>query len=379
MQENIYFKRETLNIKSGELNFSTTNIDEYLNSLIYFSIIKNASDIHIETKESVIRVRVRVDGVLKDLNELNKSFGIKIIAKIKLLSELDIGEKRVPQDGRFKGDYEGIKIDFRVSILPTLFGERCVIRILKNEISSLKIENLGFTEENLTTLKNILNKRNGFLVFCGPTGSGKTTSLYTLVNYLSSEDRNIITIEDPIEYQLEEINQVQCKNEVGLNFSSVLRSVLRQDPDIILIGEIRDKETAEIALLASLTGHLVITTLHTKDSISAIDRFLNFGVDRFVLANSLSGIISQRLVRKICKNCLGKGCEMCNDGFKGREAIEEAIFFTREMRDIVLNGDGKALESYLKTTGFKDMLQNGKNKVEKGLTTEEEIIRECSI
>lgn len=379
MQENIYFKRETLNIKSGELNFSTTNIDEYLNSLIYFSIIKNASDIHIETKESVIRVRVRVDGVLKDLNELNKSFGIKVIAKIKLLSELDIGEKRVPQDGRFKGDYEGIKIDFRVSILPTLFGERCVIRILKNEISSLKIENLGFTEENLISLKNILNKRNGFLVFCGPTGSGKTTSLYTLVNYLSSEDRNIITIEDPIEYQLEEINQVQCKNEVGLNFSSVLRSVLRQDPDIILIGEIRDKETAEIALLASLTGHLVITTLHTKDSISAIDRFLNFGVDRFVLANSLSGIISQRLVRKICKNCLGKGCEMCNDGFKGREAIEEAIFFTREMRDIVLNGDGKALESYLKATGFKDMLQNGKNKVEKGLTTEEEIIRECSI
>ena len=379
MSENIYFKRETLIIKETTMENNTNNIDIFLNDLIYYSLSKNVSDIHIETKENNIKIRVRIDGILKAFSELEKAFGIKIIAKIKLLSELDIGEKRIPQDGRFKGNFKEMKIDFRVSILPTLFGERCVIRILKNEISSLKIENLGFSDENLENLKEILERKNGFLVFCGPTGSGKTTSLYTIVNYLSSTDRNIITIEDPIEYQLEKINQVQCKNEIGLNFSTVLRSVLRQDPDIILIGEIRDKETAEIALLASLTGHLVITTIHTKNSISAIDRFINFGIDRFILANSISGIFSQRLVRKICKNCHGKGCEICNEGFKGREAVEEAIFFTKEIRDIVLNQSSKELECYLDKTGFKSMIQNGKAKIEKGLTTKEEILRECSL
>lgn len=186
-------------------------------------------------------------------------------------------------------------------MIPTIFGERCVLRILKNNISEVSLENLGFTNENLIKLKKLLNRKNGLLLFCGPTGSGKTTTLYSIVNYLNNEKLNIITIEDPIEYQFPNINQIQCKNEIGLDFSIILRSVLRQDPDIILVGEIRDKETAEIALMASLTGHLVITTLHTKDAVSAIDRLINFGVDKFIIAAAINAIESQRLVRKYVK------------------------------------------------------------------------------
>ncbi|MGL4786018.1 MAG: GspE/PulE family protein, partial [Cetobacterium sp.] len=257
---------------------------------------------------------------------------------------------------------------------------RCVLRILKNNISKVSLENLGFTTENLIKLKEVLNRKNGLLLFCGPTGSGKTTTLYSIVNYLNDEKLNIITIEDPIEYQFPDINQIQCKNEIGLDFSIILRSVLRQDPDIILVGEIRDKETAEIALMASLTGHLVITTLHTKDAISAIDRLINFGVDKFVIATAINAIESQRLVRKVCKICGGKiekSC--CNEGFKGREVVEEIIFFDKEIRDIILNESIKDLENYLKSKDFKTLLDNGFIKVETGTTTKSEVLRECLI
>lgn len=381
MSEEIYFKRDVLEIKeSKDLKYNREDIAEILNILILKSIRERASDIHIESKENSVKIRIRIDGYLKNYEDIEKNLGVRLITKIKLLSELDIGEKRLPQDGRFKGQFNEQKIDFRVSITPTIFGERVVIRLLKNNVSDLLIENLGFSTENLVKIQELLKKKSGLLLFCGPTGSGKTTTLYSIVNYLENENLNIITIEDPIEYQFSDINQIQCKNEIGLDFSVILRSVLRQDPDIILVGEIRDKETAEIALMASLTGHLVISTLHTIDSLTAIDRLINFGIDKFIIATAITAIESQRLVRKICSICKGrKGEECCNDGFIGREAVEEIIFFDKEVRDLILYRSTKELKEYLKESGFKNLLENGLLKVEHGITTKEEVVRECFI
>ncbi|MGL5568429.1 MAG: GspE/PulE family protein [Cetobacterium sp.] len=379
MEDNIYFKREIFEIRdNSDLKYLKEDIKDILNDLMLFSLKRGVSDIHIESKEKEVKVRVRIDGQLKNYGEFNKNIGVRLITKLKLMSELDIGEKRLPQDGRFKAQLDNQKIDFRISIIPTIFGERAVLRILKNNLSNTSLDNLGFSFENLKKLKQVLNKKSGLLLFCGPTGSGKTTTLYSIVNYLEKENTNIITIEDPIEYQFCNINQIQCKNEIGLDFSTILRSVLRQDPDIILVGEIRDKETAEIALMAALTGHLVITTLHTIDSISAIDRLINFGIDKFIIATAISGIQSQRLVRSICPICKGQEKkECCIDGFKGRIAVEEVIFFDKEIRNIILNENTKELEIYLKNIGFKTLLENGLLKVKDKLTTDSEIIREC--
>ncbi|MGL4970199.1 MAG: GspE/PulE family protein [Cetobacterium sp.] len=380
MSEDIYFKRDIFEIReSKELKYKKEDINEILNLLIFNSLKERVSDIHIESKENSVKIRVRIDGYLKLYEELEKNLGIRLITKIKLLSELDIGEKRLPQDGRFKGQFNEKKIDFRVSITPTIFGERVVIRLLKNNVSDLLIENLGFTSNNLKKLEDLLKKKSGLLLFCGPTGSGKTTTLYSIVNYLANENLNILTIEDPIEYQFSNINQIQCKSEIGLDFSVILRSVLRQDPDIILVGEIRDKETAEIALMASLTGHLVISTLHTIDSLTAIDRLINFGIDKFIIATAITAIESQRLVRKICSICNGKKGDCCNNGFRGREAVEEIIFFDNQIRDLILYKSTKEVKEYLEEKGFKNLLQNGLLKVEKGVTTKEEIMRECFV
>lgn len=383
MEENIYFKRETLEI-------SETNTDKiykdsiltYINNLIFYSLKNEVSDIHIESRESDIRIRVRIDGMLKEFDTLNKVFGIKLLTKIKILTELDIGEKRLPQDGRFKGKLKDENIDFRTSFIPTIFGEKCVIRILMTKISKLNLEKLGFSYENLKKIENAITKKSGTLIFTGPTGSGKTSTIYSIINYLNKENVNIITIEDPIEYQLSGINQIQCKQEIGLTFSVILRSVLRQDPDIILIGEIRDAETAEIALMASLTGHLVLTTLHTKDCISVIDRLLGFGIDKYLIASGITLIQSQRLVRKICEKCKGKddGCKECNNGFKGREGVEELLVFDENIRKIISSEDSvNRLKEYLKNINFKSLLENGKEKVKKGITTEKEILMECSL
>ncbi|WP_297597838.1 GspE/PulE family protein [uncultured Cetobacterium sp.] len=383
MEENIYFKRDILEIKDiEEENLYQEHILKYINDLVLYSLKNGGSDIHFESREKDLRVRVRIDGTLKEFQVFNKSFGIKILSKIKILTELDIGEKRLPQDGRFKGKYGEEEIDFRVSFIPTIFGEKCVVRILINNASKLDLNTLGFNNQNLKTIYEAIERKSGLLLFCGPTGSGKTTTLYSIINYLNKEEVNIVTIEDPIEYQLLGINQIQCKSEIGLNFSTILRSVLRQDPDIILIGEIRDFETAEIALMASLTGHLVLSTLHTKDSISAIDRLVGFGIDKYTIASGLSLVQSQRLVRKICKICFGKdiNCEKCNDGFKGREAVEEIIFFNEEIRKILIEeNSSKKLKEYLKKNNFKSILENGKEKITKKITTEKEIIKECSI
>lgn len=375
----IYFKRDIFEIREKNI-LVKDEVLEILNTMIYFALQKRSSDIHLESLEDYIRIRVRIDGVLFEYKKIDKNIGSKLMNKIKILTELDIGEKRLPQDGRFKGVFKGEKLDFRVSIVPTIFGEKFVIRILKNRIGELDINSLGFSEENKKILFNSIEKKSGFLLFCGPTGSGKTTTLYSLINCLNKEGLNITTIEDPIEYQLNGINQIQCKNDIGLNFSKILRSVLRQDPDVILIGEIRDKETAEIALMASLTGHLVLSTIHTRNSLSAIDRLVAFGIDPYVVSEGLTLIQSQRLIRKLCSKCLGisGGCESCNNGFLGREAIEEIVVMDDNIREKIHNKKSlKEIGEYLKKIDFISMHDYALVKVSKGITTESEILKEC--
>lgn len=376
MDKNIYFKREIFQIKNT--NEYKEILLENLNEILRISILKNASDIHLESYEKSFRIRIRVDGKLYIFKELDKNIGLKLISKIKILSELDIGEKRLPQDGRFKGEYNNEKIDYRVSIVPTLYGEKCVIRILRNNINDLDLESLGFSQENLNHLYDAIKKKSGLILCVGPTGSGKTTTLYSILNYLNKEDLNIVTIEDPIEYQLEGVNQIQYKKEIGLTFTEILKRVLRQDPDIILIGEIRDMETAEIALTASLTGHLVLTTLHTRDSISTVDRLLGFGIEPYIISSGLTLIQSQRLVRKICTICKGKGCIDCFKGFNGREAVEELIVVDEIIKGYILENRGtEKIRKYLVENNFIFLSENGAKKVKKGVTTEDEFIKEC--
>lgn len=382
MEKNIYYEREIFEIKDTKYFQidEAKSINILLNNLILEGIKKRASDIHIETLEILVKIRIRIDGKLVKIKELEKNTGLKLLNRIKILCELNIGEKRLPQDGRFKGEFNKEKIDFRVSTIPTIFGEKCVIRILKNRLEELNIEKLGFSEKNLKVLKEKIKRKNGLLLFCGPTGSGKTTTLYSIINFLNNENVNIITIEDPVEYQLTGINQIQCKNDIGLDFAKILRSVLRQDPDIILVGEIRDKETAEIALMASLTGHLVLSTLHTRNSYSAIERLLGFGIEPYIISAGLTLIESQRLVRRICKRCSGKGCEECNDGYFGREAVEEIIEIDDEIRKFINKNERvELIEEYLKRKEFVDIFSYGKEKIERGITTIEEVIRECKI
>lgn len=375
----IYFRREIFEVKDFIKN-NDERVGEFFNNLILYSLNNRVSDIHIEHLSSEIKVRVRIDGVLNTYKEVNKEFGIKLLTKIKILSELDIGEKRLPQDGRFKGRYREKDIDFRVSFIPTIYGEKCVIRILKDDLENLRLDRLGFSEKNIKILKNTIKRKMGFIIFCGPTGSGKTTALYTLINEMDKDKLNIVTIEDPIEYQLNGINQIQCKNDIGLDFKKILRSVLRQDPDVILVGEIRDRETAEIALMASLTGHLVLTTLHTRDSVSAIDRLLGFDVDPYIIGSAVTLIQSQRLVRRVCKNCFGKGCDLCINGFKGREAIEELVIVDDVISGYIKKGvDISVIRSYLKENGNLTLLDVGYKKVKEGITTEDEILRECIV
>lgn len=373
----IYFQREIFEIKEEER--TQENVISFLKNLILYGLKQDASDIHIEFLEKKVRVRVRIDGVLVVYQNIDKEFGIRLITKIKLMSELDIGEKRLPQDGRFKGKFLNNTVDFRVSFIPTIFGEKCVIRILRNDIKKLDIYKLGFSDENIDILKKIIQKKSGFLIICGPTGSGKTTTLYSLINLLNSETRNIVSIEDPIEYQLDGINQIQCKKEIGLDFSQILRGVLRQDPDVIFIGEIRDKETAEIALMASLTGHFVMSTLHTKNAISVLDRLFSFKLDRYILSEALTTIVSQRLVRKICIFCKGEGCNRCGNGFLGREVVEELLYIDDKIRFYILNDNIEGLKLYLKENGFKNLSERGYEKVDKGVTTKNEIIEECEL
>ncbi len=380
-----------------------------VNVLLVDSLRRGASDIHVEPYEKELRIRFRIDGVLYDVMHPPLKLRDALISRIKIMSKLDISEKRLPQDGRIKikvkVDSRSRELDFRVSTLPTLFGEKVVLRLLDKQNLMLDMTKLGFEPESLTKFKRNIFKPYGMVLVTGPTGSGKTNTLYSALQSLNTVDTNIMTAEDPVEFNLPGINQVQMKEQIGLNFAAALRSFLRQDPNIILVGEIRDFETAEIAIKAALTGHLVLSTLHTNDAPSTISRLMNMGIEPFLVATSVNLIQAQRLIRRICKDCKqehqvpaealievgftteetksmktykGKGCATCNNtGYKGRIGLYEVMEITDEIRELILIG-ASALELRKKAIddGMITLRESGLYKIRLGVTTLEEVVRE---
>jgi len=380
-----------------------------VNVLLVDALRRGASDIHVEPYEKELRIRFRIDGVLYDVMHPPLKMRDALISRIKIMSKLDISEKRLPQDGRIKirvkVDSRSRELDFRVSTLPTLFGEKVVLRLLDKEKLMLDMTNLGFEPDSLVKFQRNISKPYGMVLVTGPTGSGKTNTLYSALQSLNTTDTNIMTAEDPVEFNLPGINQVQMKEQIGLNFAAALRSFLRQDPNIILVGEIRDFETAEIAIKAALTGHLVLSTLHTNDAPSTISRLMNMGIEPFLVATSVNLIQAQRLIRRICKDCKkehptpkealmeigfsadeadkiktfkGRGCPSCNDtGYKGRIGLYEVMEITDEIRELILIG-ASALELRKKSIedGMITLRESGLQKVRNGLTTIEEVLRE---
>jgi len=371
--------------------------------IIRNAIKRGASDVHIEAQENQVRVRNRVDGVLQDSIKLPKWTQPIIISRIKVLGSMDISERRLPQDGRIKVRSKNTSVDLRVSTLPTYYGEKAVIRILNKEETSLSLDDLGFGQKNLNTIQSFIKQPQGMILITGPTGSGKTSTLYSCLSTIKSDELNIITVEDPVEYELGGINQVLINEKVGLTFPFILRSILRQDPNVIMIGEIRDVETAEIALQASLTGHVVLSTLHTNDAPSAVTRLIDIGIPPYLIASSVIGIIAQRLVRKICPDCKeeyvpgpdqltrlnlnprelpfkfyrGAGCSTCgNMGLKGRTIIEEVMVVGHKLRELIQSSASvDSIREAAMSTGMTTLGMSGLKKIEKGITTIEEVLK----
>ena len=375
-----------------------------VNLILAEAIKRGASDIHAEPYERVFRVRFRIDGVLYEVMTPPMSLKNAIISRLKIMASLDISERRLPQDGRMKVKYKGREVDARVSTLPTLFGEKVVMRLLDKSNLKLDLTKLGFGPKALADFEEAIRAPYGMLLVTGPTGSGKTTTLYSALDRLNQPETNIMTAEDPVEFNIKGINQVQIRENIGLNFAAALRSFLRQDPDVIMVGEIRDHETAEIAVKAALTGHLVLSTLHTNDAPSAVTRLLNMGIEPFLVASSVILILAQRLLRRICVHCKtpvavqpqalveigltpeeatsitcykGLGCEVCSGtGYKGRIAIYEVMMLSPELRDTVLRG-GSALEIKREAIreGMETLRMSGLQKLREGITTVEEVVR----
>jgi type IV pilus assembly protein PilB len=368
------------------------------------AVRRGASDVHLEPFEKVFRVRYRIDGVLQEMMTPPKRLEPAILSRVKIMSNLDIAERRLPQDGRIKFRYAGREIDLRVSTLPTIFGEKIVLRILDKEAVTLDVTGLGFDPWSLEQFNKVLQSPHGMVLITGPTGSGKTTTLYSAIQAINNPDINILTAEDPVEYNLKGINQVQIHEEIGRTFAAVLRSFLRQDPDVILVGETRDLETAQIAIRAALTGHLVFSTVHTNDAASTITRLVDMGIPPFLVASSLLQIVAQRLARVVCNQCKepyeadeeslapyghvpqglgkillykGKGCQGCNfTGLRGRIALFEVMPVTQEIRDLILRGANLSeIREVASQQGVKTLRQAGLVKVIEGITTVKEILR----
>ena len=384
------------------INDQDSPIFRLVNQLLSNAVAMKASDIHFDPHETKLVIRYRVDGMLHTERVLPKHMQSLLTARIKIMSNLDITEHRIPQDGRIKMNLDFHPIDLRVSTLPTVYGEKIVLRILDLGSTLNDINQLGFNKLNLKRFNDLIEKPVGIVLITGPTGSGKSSTLYAALNKLNNEEVNIITIEDPVEYQLEGVNQIQVNSNIGMTFAAGLRSILRQDPDIIMVGEIRDKETAEIAIRASLTGHLVLSTLHTNDAIGSIMRLTDMGVEPFLVASSLTGIVAQRLVRRVCRDCAeehapekreieifakrgmkidkvvrGRGCASCNmTGYKGRVAIHEVLVINDEMKRVIMNGDSfnKLRDMAIKAKTIF-LMDDGLLKVKQGITTLEEVLR----
>ncbi|WP_319468773.1 type II secretion system ATPase GspE [uncultured Pseudodesulfovibrio sp.] len=376
-----------------------------VNMVLSQAVRANASDIHIEPYKDILRVRFRLDGVLYDKHSIDKRFHASIVSRIKIMAKLNIAERRLPQDGRIALSLGGRLVDLRVSCLPTALGERIVMRLLEKSTKILNMPDLGLTDENLARMQRLVKISHGIILVTGPTGSGKTTSLYAVLNYINSSDKNILTIEDPVEYQLDGIGQIQVNSKVGLDFASGLRSIVRQDPDVILIGEIRDKETAQIAIQAALTGHLVFSTLHTNDAPSAVTRLFDMGVEPFLLSSVLRAVVAQRLVRRLCPECKTSyvpsetqldadfgsfaddfrgheiyqpvGCDACmGTGYKGRMAIYEIMELSDSTKSLVLStADSNQIRVQAKKDGMESLTMNGCFKTKAGLTTLSEVLR----
>mgnify|MGYP004503224119 FL=1 len=386
-----------------EFDFVNVPIVDIVNAIFIDASNKGASDIHYDPWEEFMKIRIRIDGELIDYAKVPNAYKNNLVTRIKILSGMNITESRLPQDGAIKANIGGEDVDMRVSCLPTNKGEKVVIRILDYSKHVSGIESLGFTDSNLRKVEKAITAPNGIVLVTGATGSGKSTTVYSILNKLNQEDINIITVEDPIEMDIEGVNQVQTNSEIGLDFANVLRSILRQDPDIVMIGEIRDTETAKIAVRASITGHLVLSTLHTNDALTTIERLCDMGVERYLLSSSLSAIISQKLARKLCPKCKykrkatqyekdlikrelnydideiwdKKGCDECNNGYKGRIAIHEVLLINEEIKDAInIDLDRKDLrELVYKDEDTYTLLQDGLIKAVQGITTLEEVLK----
>ena len=386
-------------------NVDAAPVVKLLNYIILQAVKDKASDIHLEPFEGDFKVRYRVDGVLYELEPPPPHLATALISRVKVKSGLDIAETRLPQDGRIDMAIGGRSVDLRVSTLPTMFGESCVMRVLDRTVISLDLEQVGMRPDDLKTFRRLLTSPHGIVLVTGPTGSGKTTTLYSALNETNAPDTKIITTEDPVEYDLDGIVQVQVNEEVGLTYGRALRSILRQDPDVILVGEIRDNETAGIAIEAALTGHLVFSTVHTNDAPLAVTRMLDLGVEPFLLTATLEAIVAQRLVRRVCTKCkvlydpsedvlmelgldptevvgkqfaYGKGCDHCHfTGFKGRTAIFEILLMTDRMRELVMDGAATdRLRNVAKEQGMRTLRDSGLLAIYDGYTTVEEVLRE---
>lgn len=386
--------------QTNEEDENAAPIIKFLNTIIENAMLNAASDIHIEPDEKELRVRLRVDGVLREMMRTNIGMLDPVVSRIKIMADLNIAEKRVPQDGRINFKTKQRNIDIRISTAPTIYGEKVVMRLLDKTNFSLDLEKIGLEGRELEKIRQIISKPYGIILVCGPTGSGKTTTLYSILSMLNDPSRNIITVEDPVEYNFKGINQMQVNSKIGFTFANGLRSILRQDPDIIMVGEIRDNETAEISVRSALTGHLVLSTIHTNNAVSTITRLSDMHIEPFLLSSTVVGVIAQRLVRKVCPNCneeyasderemrllglespitlkRGRGCSICNGtGYKGRTAIFEILQVDRDIRNYI---DEEHPESVIENAAVKKgmtlLRESCKAKVINGVTTVEEMLR----
>ncbi len=379
-----------------------------VNSIIVHAVKNRASDIHIEPREKTVLIRERIDGLLRDVYQLPKWVQGAVTSRIKIMARMDIAEKRVPQDGRIKVRMEGRELDLRVSTLPTQYGEKIVIRILDIQAAVLKLDEIGLCEGDLERVMAIIERPQGLVLVTGPTGSGKSSTLYAMINHIKKEAINIVTLEDPIEYELEGVNQVAINEKTGLTFAYGLRSILRQDPDVIMVGEMRDGETAGIAIQASITGHLVLSTLHTNTAVAAITRLKNLGIQPYLIASSLNGIVAQRLVRRLCDQCKrpyqpdrtdlikvgfkgkdpsgivlfrGVGCQSCGKtGYRGRIGIFEVLVVNQVIRELIASdAPEEAISKAAMDSGMRHMGEDGLEKVRKGVTSLDELLRVTSV
>ncbi|PYM44685.1 MAG: type II secretion system protein GspE [Candidatus Rokuibacteriota bacterium] len=391
-----------VDIKQLQTQADDPPVVRVVNYLLGRAALDGASDIHVEPHDDRTRVRYRIDGLLFDLLEIPRQLHLAVVSRIKIISRLDIAERRLPQDGSFSSRIHGQEFDFRVSTLPTLYGEKVVLRLLEKAavVERYSIENLGFEQEQLEVFLKGVRRPWGMVLITGPTGSGKSTTLHTALKFIKSPRKNIVTVEDPVEYRQPGIQQVQVKSEIGFDFARSLRSILRQDPDIIMVGEIRDQETAQIAVKAALTGHLVLSTLHTNDAVSTLIRLVNIGVEPFLVASAVNVAAAQRLVRKICKDCKepyrpsadelalfapdpgpdvlyrGRGCKSCrNVGYAGRMALYEVFAIDSEVRRMLIDGaDGDKIQRYAMGSGMVTLRKCGFRQAARGLTSLEEVL-----